>query len=206
MTGLRHRPPSKNAKEKTLAPDSFYMQQCNYIQRYVCWLTGIFGSPLTRHLRGKQGTGQDSCDYRYFAERETALHIAMDQKFLKRHRKAGYRHSEFHHSHFTDILKWSQYHTRGARITGKSFVKIKKQTHWNYSGCAPDGERQGPWTASCTFPEMTSFHSEWLTTAGGREENTSWADFSQVRYSLIRMNASEKVFPFWVLPALQWFR
>lgn len=69
---VMNQPPLKSVKGEILAPDCFHMQWEIYIQSSVQWLTGIFGSLLTRHRRGKQGNVWDCCDHTCFAQRGKA--------------------------------------------------------------------------------------------------------------------------------------
>lgn len=126
-------------------------------------------------------------------------YIAMYTGVLKRHQKAGYRHTNsimhvLHTYHQNDHNTVAE----GKESQIKALSKLETKHTKITVVVSPEERDRGPWTASLTFSDVTRFHSKWLHQVE-RKRALHWQVF-QVRYSLIGMKTSERAFLFlaWV--------
>lgn len=127
------------------------------------------------------------------------VYIAMYTEVLKRHQKAGYRHTNSV-MHVLQTYHQNDHNTvaKGKESQIKALSKLETKHTKITVVVSPEERDRGPWTASLTFSHVTHFHSKWLHQVE-RKRALHWQVF-QVRYSLIGMETSGRAFLFlaWV--------
>lgn len=91
------------------------------------------------------------------------VYIAMYTEVLKRHQKAGYRHTNST-MHVLHTYQQNDHNTvaEGKESQIKALSKLETK-HTKITVVVSREERdRGPWTASLTFSNVTCFHSKWL--------------------------------------------
>lgn len=91
------------------------------------------------------------------------VYIAMYTEVLKRHQKAGYRHTNsimhvLHTYHQNDHNTVAE----GKESQIKALPKLETKHTKITVVVSPEERERRPWTASLTFFDVTHFHSKWL--------------------------------------------